>query len=298
LETDAASQLSYCPLCEDRSARIDENPPPQRPELVRLRWEHMFAMKLRPQADYELATRLIGKGHGDSEIARLTGIPRPTISAWRHGRGSAYHARLAMASSSWRPEDARTYCYLLGVYLGDGCIQALRGTGARLVISLDLAYREIIATVEQALRTLLPDVRVTRSSVKDARLTVIGVSHPVLPFAFPQHGAGLKHTREIRLTDWQRDLTRHYPKDLLRGLIHSDGCRTINRFTTRLPSGRVAEYEYPRYFFSNLSADIRRIFCEHCDVLGIRWTQSNPRNISVSHRRSVALLDEFVGPKA
>jgi hypothetical protein len=40
------------------------------------------------------------------------------------------------------------------------------------------------------------------------------------------------------------------------------------------------------------------IFCEHCELLGIRWTQSNPRNISVSHRKSVALLDEFIGPKA
>ncbi|HET6831257.1 MAG TPA: hypothetical protein VFH44_07905 [Solirubrobacterales bacterium] len=71
----------------------------------------------------------------------------------------------------------------------------------------------------------------------------------------------------------------------------------MNRFRTKLPSGRVAEYEYPRYFFSNRSADIKQIFCEHCDLLGIRWTQSNPRYVSVSHRDSVAALDEFVGPK-
>ena len=83
----------------------------------------------------------------------------------------------------------------------------------------------------------------------------------------------------------------------MRGLIHSDGCRTENRFTTHLPSGRVAEYAYPRYFFSNLSADIRRMSCDTCEALGIRWTQSNARNISVSHRDAVARLDEFVGPK-
>ena len=87
------------------------------------------------------------------------------------------------------------------------------------------------------------------------------------------------------------------PEPFLRGLIHSDGCRTVNRFKTKLPSGRVAEYAYPRYFFSDQSADIRGLFCEFCERLGVRWTQSNPRNISVSHRRSVALLDEFVGPK-
>ena len=77
-----------------------------------------------------------------------------------------------------------------------------------------------------------------------------------------------------------------------------DGCRTINRFKTELPSGRVAEYAYPRGFFSNRSADIRGLFCEYCERLGIHWTQSNPRNISVSHRRSVALLDSFVPAKS
>ena len=72
---------------------------------------------------------------------------------------------------------------------------------------------------------------------------------------------------------------------------------TINRFKTKLPLGRVAEYEYPRWFFSNMSADIRGLLCATCDAVGVHWTQSNHRNISVSHRRSVALLDEHVGPK-
>jgi hypothetical protein len=113
--------------------------------------------------------------------------------------------------------------------------------------------------------------------------------------AFPQHGGGPKHLRAIELVPWQRSITQRYPRE--RGLIHSDGCRTMNRFKTKLPSGRVATYEYPRYFFSNLSEDIRLIFCEHCERLGIRWTQSNARNISISHRTSVALMDEFIGPK-
>jgi hypothetical protein len=60
----------------------------------------------------------------------------------------------------------------------------------------------------------------------------------------------------------------------------------------------VSTYEYPRYFFSNLSADIRGIFCAHCDLLGIRWTMSNPRNVSIARRDSGARLDKFVGPKS
>jgi hypothetical protein len=71
----------------------------------------------------------------------------------------------------------------------------------------------------------------------------------------------------------------------------------INRFRTKLPSGRVGDYSYIRYFFSNLSEDIRRIFREHCELLGVRVTQSNHRNLTVSHRHSVAVLEDIVGPK-
>jgi hypothetical protein len=47
-----------------------------------------------------------------------------------------------------------------------------------------------------------------------------------------------------------------------------------------------------------MSADIRALFCEACDRLGVRWSQSNHRNISVSHRASVGILEDVVGPKA
>ena len=76
------------------------------------------------------------------------------------------------------------------------------------------------------------------------------------------------------------------------GQHFADGVRDL------LPSGSVGKYSYTRYFFSNLSADIRGLFCATCDQVGVRWTQSNRRNISISHRASVALLDEHVGPKA
>ena len=236
-------------------------------------------------------------GRADYEIERLTGVPRSTVGAWRHGRGTAHHRRIARARPTWRPRDPAAYSYSLGAYLGDGCITKRSSRSWLLAISLDSRYPGIVAEVEAALSVLLPDVTVTRFFRKGGSVTVVRLSHPVLQFAFPQHGSGRKHTREIALTDWQHELTHAHPKELLRGLIHSDGCRTINRFKTRLPSGRVAEYEYPRYFFSNLSADIRGLFCDYCERLGIRWTQSNHRNISVSHRDSVAILDQFIGPK-
>ena len=256
----------------------------------------MFVRR-RDQADYEAAIALIASGLGDTDIARTTGIPRSTISAWRHGRGSGFHRRLATAGPWWRPRRPADYSYLLGLYLGDGCIQTSRGAFASIVITLDASYPGIVETAAGSLVACFPDGRVRRFLRSQGSVVAVQLSHPALPFAFPQHGAGRKHLRPIDLTDWQRMTTTAHPRELLRGLIHSDGCRTMNRFKVKLPSGRVGAYEYPRYFFSNLSEDIRRIFCEHCELLGIRWTQSNPRNISISNRRSVALMDEFIGPK-
>jgi hypothetical protein len=189
------------------------------------------------------------------------------------------------------------YCYALGLYLGDGHIVLQSRWSGFLRISLDGRYPCIVQEAARAIELVLPDANVRRYHFRPRRGTILQVSHPALPYAFPQHGPGRKHARRIELLAWQRELTSRFPRSLLRGLIHSDGCRTINRFSVRLPSGRVAQYEYVRYFFSNLSADIRGIFCDHCDLLGIRWTQSNPRNISISNRPSVDLLDAFIGPK-
>ncbi len=115
--------------------------------------------------------------------------------------------------------------------------------------------------------------------------------------AFPQHGAGKKHKRPIVLVDWQQEIVDCFPKPFIRGLIHSDGSRVLNRFTVDLPNSGPRVYAYPRYFFTNFSADIRGLFCEACDKLGVRWTQSSHKNISVADRKSVELLDSFVGPK-
>jgi hypothetical protein len=165
------------------------------------------------------------------------------------------------------------------------------------MVALDARYPGIVQAAEDAIAATVPNITTRRYRPKDNVIRVLA-SSTTWRDGFPQHGPGRKHLRAISLAPWQRKITQGYPRELLRGLIHSDGCRTINCFKTKLPSGRVAAYEYPRYFFSNLSEDIRRIFCEHCELLGIRWTQSNPRNISISHRRSVALMDEFIGPKS
>jgi hypothetical protein len=109
------------------------------------------------------------------------------------------------------------------------------------------------------------------------------------PCLFPQHGPGKKHERKIELTGWQQEIVDLAPGLLLRGLIQSDGCRFIN-------TGRGG-WRAPRYSFSNLSIDIKRIFCEACDRIGLHWTTAPPRSVYVSRKADVAKLDQFVGPK-
>jgi hypothetical protein len=106
---------------------------------------------------------------------------------------------------------------------------------------------------------------------------------------FPQHGPGRKHTRKIELALWQRDIVERHPKSFLRGLIHSDGCRSLNRV-----NGKA----YARYFFSQVSDDIRGIFCEVCDLLGVQWRLNRWNSVSIARAPSVAILDSFIGPKS
>jgi hypothetical protein len=186
---------------------------------------------------------------------------------------------------------------VLGCYLGDGHINHRSANGWELRVACDQRYPGITAEIEAALAATFPGSNPTRFAASGGASDVLRISHPAVGVAFPQHGPGPKHRRVIALLDWQTKLTRAHPAALIRGLIHTDGCRAVNRFRTKLPSGRVADYSYVRYFFSNVSTDIREIFAEHCRLLGIRVTQSNPRNLSISHRQSVAILEQIVGPK-
>ncbi len=83
---------------------------------------------------------------------------------------------------------------------------------------------------------------------------------------------------------------------LVRGLIHSDGCRFINPIKRRSKNG-LKRYEYTRYVLTNASSDIRTIFTDSLDALDVEWRVMNARNISVAQKASVFALDQFVGPK-
>jgi hypothetical protein len=184
------------------------------------------------------------------------------------------------------------YAYLLGLYLGDGYIVHHRRGVYRLTITLDAKYPGIVSECREAIEAVMPKGRVGIQFRHGGTCAWVINSSKQWPCLLPQHGPGKKHERLIELADWQQRVGRAHVKHLLRGLIQSDGCRFTN--TIRHPR---KTYEYPRYNFSNRSADIRRIFCDACDLLGIEWRVMNAFNISVARQASVARLDEFIGPK-
>jgi hypothetical protein len=185
-----------------------------------------------------------------------------------------------------------TYAYLLGVYLGDGCLGTV-GNSWSLRITLDEIYPGIIESCCDAIEVLRDGHRPTpRPHHGGDRCMVVISTWRQWPCLFPQHGPGRKHHRKIELVDWQREIVDENPGPFLRGLIHTDGWRGVNRVRVK---GR--EYAYPRYQFSNRSDDIRRLFTDACDRLGVEWRPWTRWHISVARRDSVALLDSFIGPK-
>ena len=247
----------------------------------------------RSAADVQRVADLLARGLTQAEVARQTGVPRGTLRGWV-ATGTA--VVLAQRSTSVHDADGcghrrrvpeAPYAYLLGLYLGDGCLSHQRDGIYRLRISLDVRYPSIIEECAAAMGTVLPN-NVGRVAAPGCASVNSYSTHWAC--LFPQHAPGLKYRRPIVLEPWQhRIAVESHPKLLLRGLIQSDGWRGTNRIGGR--------YAYPRYMFSNRSADIRDLFDEACRRVGIGTTQCGGWQLSVARRDDVALMDTFIGPK-
>lgn len=224
-----------------------------------------------------------------SRVSRMTGISRSTLRDWRDRPRERECPRCDGATLS-----AGHYAALLGYYLGDGCV-SVQARYSSLRISCDASYPGIVDDVVTTIKGVRPNGKV--HLVTAPGVTVVSANWKHWPCLFPQHGPGRKHERPIVLEDWQRSIVEVHPGPFLRGLFHSDGCRVRN-WATRPVAGEIKRYEYARWQFTNVSADIRELCSWALDLVGIPWRQSNWRTVSVSTRDGVAALDELIGLKS
>jgi hypothetical protein len=188
---------------------------------------------MRSREEVATVLELVRAGLTSGEIARRTGIPRGTIRYWRRGRTPNFERSLKDRQRQTCPVcrgqplalPQGHYTYLLGLYLGDGCILVHPRGVYRLRISCTKRYPELIRRCEIAMVNVLPN-KVGRAA-KQGCVDVYSYSKH-WPCLFPQHGPGRKHERKIELAGWQQDLVDADPRPLLRGLLHSDGCRVLN----------------------------------------------------------------------
>jgi hypothetical protein len=224
----------------------------------------------------------------DCAIARQTGIPRCTVRDWRcKPQVRSRDSGAGCNGHDFSDLPAPAYSYLLGMYLGDGCVSRCRRVW-RLRITLDDKYPGIIERCREAIDILMPGQRAATLRLP-SNCTEVSMYSKHWPCLFPQHGAGKKHLRPITLEPWQELLVKEATEEFVRGLIDSDGCRVV---------ANDRGVKSVRYHFSNRSDDIRGLFCAALDELGIPWTRPSRYQVAVYRKAAVARLDEFVGPKA
>ncbi|MBO0824089.1 MAG: helix-turn-helix domain-containing protein [Actinobacteria bacterium] len=250
-----------------------------------------------PRQTVDIAMQLSRIGVLDRENAQICGVSIKSIRHWRYGtRRNPANSRRASHCPRCDGEalDGAAYAYLLGLYLGDGCLTKYRKGVYMLNVACCNDWPGLMDAAQIAMSAVMPASKVSRRAKQGC--TSVNSYSKHWPCLFPQHGAGRKHTRRIILEPWQQAIVDEFPGPFARGLFHSDGYRGLNRIKHSLPSGDRL-YAYPRYLFVNQSADIRAMCGQALDELGVAWRYSKQNTISVARRKAVARLDQFVGPK-
>lgn len=212
--------------------------------------------------------------------------------------------------SRWSENQRRSYSYLLGLYLGDGHLSYDRKRGGRsytLVITNHIDLVNMNNRIQESMKILFPNKSIHLYQKKredgkihnglDIKLTAIN-----LHLLFP-HGDGKKHTRKIELTQWQSKIIDEFPKEFIKGMIESDGCRFAPR-KKQCPT-------YIIYQFSNCSIDLHLILQNAAKKIGVNFTfrevkskESSNANWTrkfwtvFAHKKDVLFLDTFIGAKS
>ncbi len=169
--------------------------------------EHPFVILRRvtkPLAVVEHALQMHERGTPIAGIARALGVSRAAVRDWVDDpaeRLAKARAAAAHAAGEQCPKLANvprdSYSYVLGQYLGDGCISA---AGTRGVFKLRIAtcddYPEIRTRCINSVVAVMPESKVGLQRAVGYNEVWSHSKH--WPCLFPQHGPGRKHDALLR----------------------------------------------------------------------------------------------------
>lgn len=215
------------------------------------------------------------------QIARELGVHYSTISYWVKNNftsGSRNDVKNFSDILDICKNCAPHYVYILGCYLGDGCINKLQRT-QKLRIFSGSAHPSIIDDQIRSLNILFNQNKVNSIKHTSSNMYTIIVHNNSLDQYFPQHGQGKKHDRNILLTDWQTELVEEHTDCFIKGLIDTDGC--LFNASNRIKKDG-SKTDLPSYQFTNKSMDIINLYTSSLDRLGIHYTKVHKKSGAVN----------------
>ena len=234
------------------------------------------------------------KTHNMVEVSNITGIKWSTIKNYKNGRSKCAEefkerpttnqiTQLKFSETEYvrsiNPNISENECFayysfILGLYLGDGCISQLPRT-QKLEIALDSKYKKMNDYVMFVFEKLFnkPPYVLDFSNFEKSRKTYKNMINVIyyncnLGYIFPHLGPLQKHLRKIELQEWQKSII--IPKEFIRGLIYSDGSFYYDSFNQKY-----------FYNFSNLSEDISKLFSGYLNILNIAHNTNIKRHTDI-----------------
>lgn len=260
---------------------------------------------------YQEVMKLSRDGMRICDIVKSTGLSRSCVNNWIR-RTNVKYAIEELAGFKYKmPLDIdpikalgiitrnnsheiiyKQYSFLLGLYLGDGCLYQLPRT-VQLSIALDSKYAKMNSQIAKCFEEFfgkspcIHDLSIKRNQKTLSNSISIKYSNVNLPIIFPQHGRGRKHLRKIELAEWQKNII--VAEEIIKGLIYSDGCYSYR--------SKRKSYHYE---FANKSIDIIEIFVKYLSELNIHYSILDKKNIyrvKIDRVEDVSRLFSIIGSK-
>ena len=147
--------------------------------------------------NYQQHARILelhGIGCSDLRIAREVGVSRDSVRKYRV-------LPLPAHKDDWlrnfSPIQQCHYSYILGLYLGDGCIDKTARTYRIRFFFHDTDDRGTVERLKISLRVIFPDNAISVTRKTYARCVVVSLYSNKIPNLFPQHGIGKKNSRDV-----------------------------------------------------------------------------------------------------